>query len=271
MADVSDRREFPVLKYRQDQTSEVTDVVVAEFNLTIQVNGREFVTLLCTPRSLENLVVGFLCSEGLVQSRKDLQELTVDTEQRLARVRLPKEAESRLSGDVRKTVPTAGGKGHTPLDTASVEALAGNLGGSVSLRPANVVKLMARFSRRSQLFLDTGGVHSCALSDGSEILVFEDDIGRHNALDKVLGQAMLEDVALEDKVVLTSGRVSTEILAKVARRGIPAIISRSAPTSAAIEQAKALGMTLIGFARGDSFNVYSNFECLAEIPAPGER
>lgn len=268
---VSDRREFPILKYRQGQTSEVSDVVVAEYNLTIQVNGREFVTLLCTPRSLENLVAGFLCSEGLVQSRKDLQELSVDAEQRLARVTLPKEAESRLSWDVRKTVPTAGGKGHTPLDSGSIESLAGKLDAAVALNPANIVELMARFSRQSRLFLDTGGVHSCALSDGCEILVFEDDIGRHNALDKVLGQAMMEDTALDNKVVLTSGRVSTEILAKLARRGIPAIISRSAPTSAAIEQARALGMTLIGFARGDSFNVYSNFDCLSAIPAPGER
>jgi FdhD protein len=112
------------------------------------------------------------------------------------------------------------------------------------------------------LFLDTGGVHSCALSDGNQMLLFEDDIGRHNALDKVLGAAMMHGMSLKDKVILTSGRISTEILAKVARRGIPAIISRSAPTGAAIEQARALNMSLIGFARGRNFNVYTNFSCL---------
>ncbi len=82
-------------------------------------------------------------------------------------------------------------------------------------------------------------------------------------MDKILGHAMMNDVPLEDKIVLTSGRISTEIVAKVARRGIPVIVSRSAPTSAAIEQALALGMTLIGFARGSKFNVYTNFSCLA--------
>ena len=266
MAADSDRREFPVLRYRQGQISEVSDVVVAEYNLTIQVNGKEFVILLCTPRSLENLVAGFLFSEGVIQSRNDLQELSVDVARLLARVTLRKQAASTLSGDVRKTVPTAGGKGHTPLNTCEIQSLPGNMDGTFTIQPANVLEIMARFSRQSQLFLDTGGVHSCALSDGSEILVFEDDIGRHNALDKVLGHAMMVDMPLHDKVVLTSGRVSTEILAKVARHGIPAIISRSAPTSAAIEQAQALNMTLIGFARDDNFNVYSNFACL-DLPA----
>lgn len=262
---ISDRREFPVLKYRQGQTSEVSDVVVAEYNLAIQVNGKDFVILLCTPRSLEDLVAGFLFSEGVIQNRDDLQELTIDAAQQQARVTLGKTAASRLRDDqpfARKTVPTAGGKGHSTLDTNSIKTLTGNCDGSFSIQATKLLELMERFSGKSQLFFDTGGVHSCALCDGNELLLFEDDIGRHNALDKVLGHAMMQDMPLHDKVVLTSGRISTEILAKVARRGIPAIISRSAPTSAAIEQAQALGMTLIGFARGNNFNVYTNFSCL---------
>ncbi len=266
MVAVSDRREFPVLKYQQGRTSEVSDVVVAEYNLAIQVNGKDFVILLCTPRSLDDLVAGFLFSEGVIQSRNDLQELTIDMVQQQARVTLGKTAASRLSDDqpfARKTVPTAGGKGHSTLNTNSIESLSGNCDSNFSIQATKVLELMDRFNGRSQLFLDTGGVHSCALSDGNDMLLFEDDIGRHNALDKVLGQAMMQDIPLHDKIVLTSGRISTEILAKVARRGIPAIISRSAPTSAAIEQALALGMTLIGFARGSKFNVYTNFSCLA--------
>jgi FdhD protein len=265
MEAVSDRRKFPILKYRQGQTSEVSDVVVAEYNLAIQVNGKDFVILLCTPRSLDDLVAGFLFSEGVIQNRNDLQELSIDVARQQARVTLGTTAASRLSDHqpfARKTVPTAGGKGHSTLDTSSIEALAGNCDGSFSIQAAKILELMDRFSGKSQLFLDTGGVHSCALSDGNDLLLFEDDIGRHNALDKVLGHAMMHDMPLHDKIVLTSGRISTEILAKVARRGIPAIISRSAPTSAAIEQAQALGMTLIGFARGNNFNVYTNFSCL---------
>ncbi len=262
----NERREFPILQYRQGQINEVLDVVVAEYSLAIQVNGKDFVILLCTPRSLENLVAGFLFSEGIIQSRSDLQELTIDETQGQARVTLRNKNTSCLNSQklqTRKTVPTAGGKGHSALDATNLEALAGHCGNSFSIQAAKVLELMDHFSRKSQLFFDTGGVHSCALSDGNEILLFEDDIGRHNALDKILGHAMMHDMPLHDKVVLTSGRISTEIIAKVARRGIPAIISRSAPTSAAIEQARSLGMTLIGFARGSKFNVYTNFSCLA--------
>ncbi|MEZ4483378.1 MAG: formate dehydrogenase accessory sulfurtransferase FdhD [Syntrophotaleaceae bacterium] len=267
MEAISERREFPVLKYRQGKICEVSDVVVAEYNLAIRVNGKEFVILLCTPRSLEDLVAGFLFSEGIIQHRNDLKELTVDVARQEARVTLRKQDALRRRDEqpfARQTVPTAGGKGHSALNGHSIEALTGRCEGGFSIRATKVLELMERFSGKSQLFLDTGGVHSCALCDGNDILLFEDDIGRHNALDKVLGQAMMQDMPLQGKIVLTSGRISTEILAKVARRGIPAIISRSAPTSAAIEQAEALGMTLIGFARGGKFNVYTNFSCLEQ-------
>ncbi len=261
----SERREFPILQYRQGQISEVTDVVAAEYDLAIQVNGKEFITLLCTPRSLEDLVAGFLFSEGVIQHRDDLQSLTVDVDRKLAQVTLSNKDEFFLAGDklyAQKTVTTACGKGRSMLYVADFETLADRPDNTFTLRADSILGLMAEFNRKSQLFLDTGGVHSCALSDGNELLTFEEDIGRHNALDKILGHAMMNDVPLDDKIVLTSGRISTEIVAKVARRGIPVIVSRSAPTSAAIEQAQALGMTLIGFARGSKFNVYTNFSCL---------
>ena len=260
-----ERREFPILQYRQGQINEVTDVVAAEYDLAIQINGKEFITLLCTPRSLEDLVAGFLFSEGVIQHRDELEGLTVDVEQKLARVTLSNKAEFFLTGDklfAQKTITTACGKGRSMLYVADFETLAERPENTFTLQAEKVLGLMAEFNRKSQLFLDTGGVHSCALSDGSGLLSFEEDIGRHNALDKILGRAMMNDIPLENKIVLTSGRISTEIVSKVARRGIPVIVSRSAPTSAAIEQAQTLGMTLVGFARGSKFNVYTNFSCL---------
>lgn len=265
MAATNERREFPILQYRQGQISEITDVVAAEYDLAIQVNGKEFITLLCTPRSLEDLVAGFLFSEGVIHERDDLQSLSIDEERKLAEVTLRNKDAFILSGDklyAQKTVTTACGKGRSMLYVADFDTLAERLDNTFTLKADKVLALMTEFNRKSQLFLDTGGVHSCALSDGNELLSFEEDIGRHNALDKILGHAMMHDIALENKIVLTSGRISTEIVAKVARRGIPVIVSRSAPTSAAIEQAQALGMTLIGFARGSKFNVYTNFSCL---------
>lgn len=260
-----EQQEFSILQYRQGQIHQVTDVVAAEYDLAIQVNGKDFITLLCTPRSLENLVVGFLFSEGVIQSRDELESLSVDVERKQAQVTLENKDAFILAGDqlfAQKTVTTACGKGRSMLYLADFNDLADRIDGNFKFQAAHILELMAQFNRQSQLFLDTGGVHSCALSDGSGILVFEEDIGRHNALDKILGYAMLQDISLHDKMVLTSGRISSEIVGKVARRGIPAIVSRSAPTSAAIEQAQALGMTLVGFARGGKFNVYTHFDAL---------
>lgn len=265
MAAGREQQEFNILQYRQGQIRQVTDVVAAEYDLAIQVNGKDFITLLCTPRSLENLVVGFLFSEGVIQSRDELESLSVDVEGKQAQVTLENKDAFILAGDqlfAQKTITTACGKGRSMLYLADFNDLADRIDGNFKFQAGHILKLMAQFNRQSQLFLETGGVHSCALSDGAEILVFEEDIGRHNALDKILGYAMLQDISLRDKMVLTSGRISSEIVGKVARRGIPAIVSRSAPTSAAIEQAQALGMTLVGFARGSKFNVYTHFDAL---------
>lgn len=265
MAADREQREFDILQYRQGQIRRVTDVVAEEYDLAIKVNGKDFITLLCTPRSLENLVVGFLFSEGVIQSRDELESLSVDVERKLAQVTLENKDAFMLAGDqlfAQKTVTTACGKGRSMLYLADFGDLADRIDGNFTFQATHILDLMAQFNRQSQLFLDTGGVHSCALSDGSGILVFEEDIGRHNALDKILGYAMLQGISLHDKMVLTSGRISSEIVGKVARRGIPAIVSRSAPTSAAIEQAQALGMTLVGFARGGKFNVYTHFDAL---------
>ena len=121
---------------------------------------------------------------------------------------------------------------------------------------------MAKFSRSSDLFYATGGVHVCAICDNDGIIYFEEDIGRHNALDKVLGRALTEDMNLGDKMILTSGRISSEMLTKAVKMGITVVVSRSAPTSSAVHMARELNVILIGFAREKKMNIYSNFSSL---------
>ena len=101
-------------------------------------------------------------------------------------------------------------------------------------------------------------MHSAALCDNRDILVFAEDIGRHNAIDKIFGECILRDIPTDDRIVITSGRIPSEILLKVARRKIPIIISISAPTDLGVRLATDLGMTLIGFVRGKRMNVYTN-------------
>ncbi|MFH0931677.1 MAG: formate dehydrogenase accessory sulfurtransferase FdhD, partial [Candidatus Zixiibacteriota bacterium] len=120
-----------------------------------------------------------------------------------------------------------------------------------------IIKLMKEFEVKSSVFKSTGGTHSAALADKEKILLFKEDIGRHNAVDKILGESLIENIPWQDKLLISSGRVSSDILLKAGRAKINLIISRSAPTSLALELAQRLGITVIGFARGKRMNIYT--------------
>jgi FdhD protein len=128
---------------------------------------------------------------------------------------------------------------------------------------------MAEFRRRSELHRQTGGVHAAALADRNGLLVFREDIGRHNAVDKVIGAYLLAGNCFEDKLLLSSGRLSSEILHKAAACSVPILVSRSAPTDRCVALARERSITLIGFARGRRMNIYSRGERIAVAGADG--
>jgi FdhD protein len=130
----------------------------------------------------------------------------------------------------------------------------------VCYSPAHLLKVINELDATSYTFQQTGGVHSAGLADNRQLLFRYEDIGRHNAVDKVIGQAFLQQIDLSDKCLLLSGRIAAEILMKTARNGIPLILSRSAPTMMAVETAEKLGLTVVGFARGQRFNLYCQSE-----------
>ncbi|MGM0395652.1 MAG: formate dehydrogenase accessory sulfurtransferase FdhD [Bacillota bacterium] len=248
-----------IIKIKGKRRDTLIDQVIREYPLTIYLNEQEIITLLCTPENLEELAVGFLLSEGFIDDfdeiiKRDLDEekgtiyIEADIEERPLR--------EKLRG--KRTITSGCGKGtsfYNVLDSTKIRKIKE----IVEIYPGNVLQLMRDFNNKSTLFNDTGGVHSCALCNKEEILVHRDDIGRHNALDKILGWGHINGFDFGDKMVFTTGRISSEILIKVAKRGIPIVISRSAPTSLAVDLAKELGITLVGFARGDKMNIYTNF------------
>jgi len=130
------------------------------------------------------------------------------------------------------------------------------------ISPETVFRLIKDFQSRAVIFKETGGTHCAALARSAEILYFAEDIGRHNAVDKVIGQALLDGIELEDKVLLLSGRIAYDISVKAARGGIPICISRAAPTSAALEFGERTGLSIIGFVRGKRLNIYTHPERL---------
>jgi FdhD protein len=254
---VSEVERVPILRLTEAGKNTTDDVVVREFLLTIVLNNQELVTLLCSPKSLDYLAVGFLSSEGLLKSKEEIKKIMVDDRRGVARVET-EESNKQADEFLFKRLITSGcGRGasfHSATDVggqAKVES-------QVRISALEIFELVREFQHRSQIFRTTGGVHSAALCDTKSILVFSEDIGRHNAIDKIFGECILKDIPTDDRIIVTSGRVSSEILLKAAKRNIPLLISKSAPTDLGVKLANDLGVTLIGFVRGKRMNVYSN-------------
>lgn len=248
--------EVLLLKVRDGRVEETLDSVAAEGRITLSVNGEPLVSLLCTPRDLQAMAVGFLFSESLITDLQVLRSVTVVGDRvEIAAEHLPEDWRERIRVG---TLASGCGRGVTFSATRKGPASPRKSPGP-RLNTKQIGDLLKRFSRMSELFEKTGGVHSAALADESgQIRFFAEDIGRHNAVDKIIGQAVLEAVPLEDKILLSSGRVSAEIMGKVDRTAIPVLVSRSAPTCMAVMTAEDQGITLVGFARGSRMNVYSH-------------
>ena len=255
MADSIER--VPVRRITREDGKNIEDMVTRELPLTIIFNNRELVTLLCSPVDLRYLAVGFLASEGLIDHRDEIKDILADDRRGVVRVET-RDGKDPDPGLLAKRLITSGcGKGTAFYSAVDAKNRA-IIESGFSIAPGDVFTLVREFQNRSQLFQATGGVHSAALCDAGNILVFNEDIGRHNALDKVFGECLWEGIPTADRLVVTSGRVSSEILLKVVRRDIPVLVSRSAPTDLGVKLANDLGVTLVGFVRGERMNVYGH-------------
>ena len=246
---------FAILRVTEQGVREFEDIVATEFSLTIILNNRELVTLLCSPTKLDCLAIGFLSSEGLINSKDEIRKIIINDERGTVQVTIKEAGEPARDISFRRLIGSSGGKG-TNYSTAARVGWA-EIKSHLQISGPAVFALMEEFVQRSKVFKATGGVHSAALCDAKNILIFSEDIGRHNAIDKIFGECILRDVPTDDRIVITSGRVSSEILLKVAKRNIPMLISKSAPTNLGVKLAADLGVTLIGFVRGKRMNVYT--------------
>lgn len=246
-----------ITKYEGDTREVIEDVIVREYPVTLILNNEELVTMLCTPEKFDYLAIGFLMSEGLIASKDEIRLVIVDDIRGVVRVEI-KQDNPELKDAIFKRLITSGcGRGASFYNAADVRDRV-KIETDLRLTPGQVTSIMKEFQHRSELFKRTGGVHSAALTDGNEILIFSEDIGRHNAIDKIFGECTMKEIPLDDKVVVTSGRISSEILLKVARRKIPILISKSAPTNQGVKLAEELGITVAGFVRGSRMSVYAN-------------
>jgi len=246
-----------IQRVTKEGKKDTEDMVTRELPLTIILNNRELVTLLCSPTDLKYLAIGFLSSEGLVKGKDEIKKITVDDRRGVVRVETEEDKEFANELIFKRFITSGCGRGASFYSAADVRGQA-KVESRIGISALEVFSLVKEFQRCSRIYRMTGGVHSAALCNTTSIFVFAEDIGRHNAIDKIFGQCILEDIPTGEHMIITSGRISSEILLKVARRDIPVIISKSAPTDLGVRLANDLGITLIGFVRGKRMNAYTN-------------
>jgi FdhD protein len=242
-------------RFRNGEFSAVDDVVVEEVPLTLYANDQQVVTLLTLGENFLELALGFLRSEGFFKERGEV--LGWEEEPGAVRVRLSREVGAILRLLEKRTVTTGCGKGstfYTALDALQCRPVESK----ALFSAAALLARMHELEERSGLYRETGGTHNASLADAERTLLFRTDIGRHNAVDMIGGRLFLDGADVEEAALLTTGRISSEILLKAAKIGVPLLVSRSAPTALALRLAEQLGITVVGYVRGSRFNVYTH-------------
>ncbi len=237
------------IRKKEDKAfEEREDFVAVEKRLRVSLNRKEVISLYCTPLMIEELIIGLFFTEGILK-------------------KIPSEGMSIKYGeDITVNIPVT--KDILTEKNRTARCLGGitfnrkrkfkRIKSDFSIKIEVFKAIISEFQKKSELFRLTGCFHGAAISDSGKLIIFAEDIGRHNAVDKVIGYCLLKGIPFTEKIMLVSCRLSSEIISKCSRWGIPILASRAAPTDLAIAIAEQSGITLIGFMRGDSMNIYTN-------------
>ncbi|MCJ8006103.1 formate dehydrogenase accessory sulfurtransferase FdhD [Lederbergia wuyishanensis] len=251
--------ELNILKYEGNDLLETIDIAAVEYPLTIYLEDEEFATIVCSPTNIKELVIGFLASEGLIRNVDQISSIDIDEHRGYAYVYLKIKQSINKEFFSKRMIGSCCGKSrqfyfYNDANTAK------------TIMSRHTISINECFSLMKQLqecsidFQQTGGVHNAALCTNDNILFSYSDIGRHNALDKLYGHVLQHNITVKDKVIVFSGRISSEVILKISKIGGGILISKSAPTTLGIELAKDLGITVIGFVRKEKLNIYSHPE-----------
>ncbi len=244
-----------IKRYKDGNYEMLTDLVVREVSFTINIDDQRLVAIACLPENLPELAMGFLFSEGLVLNRGEI--ISSDYSQQNKEINYELQIPAERISSFFQTGEKTSGCGSTLSSALTGSRVAFP---KIRLDAESILRMMHQFQLNSTLFKQTGGVHSAGLVRYEKIAFSADDIGRHNAVDKVAGMALQQECSLQDFYLICSGRISSEIVKKCVRLGIPLIVSQSAATSEAIRLGWEYKIYLIGFARGKRFNIYTGFE-----------
>lgn len=246
-----------ISKFRDGHFHQIEDSIVKEFPLTIYVNGEEFATMVCSPTHFDEMVIGFLASEGVILFKKEISNLTINEDKGFAYVELHSKKVESQQHFSKRFIGSCCGKSRQFYFQNDARTAKTSMS-KTTITAQQCLNLMQDMQKNSQTFQSTGGVHNAALCTKDGLLVTRTDIGRHNALDKLYGYSLINNIPIRDKILVFSGRISSEILTKAAKIGVGIVLSKSAPTDLAISLAEDLNITAVGFIRGESFNIYSH-------------
>ncbi|WP_226527436.1 formate dehydrogenase accessory sulfurtransferase FdhD [Metabacillus niabensis] len=252
-----------IRKYSNGNLFDTTDNIVTEYPLTIFVNNVEFATMVCTPTHIKEMVVGFLASEGVIRFYREVESISIDEAAGYAYVKLYAEVTTNQQYYSKRFIGSCCGKSRQFYFQNDVKTSKTSMS-KQTLTPSQCISLMKEMQENSIVFQETGGVHNASLCTPEKMIICRSDIGRHNALDKLYGYSILNDIPVRDKIIVFSGRISSEVLVKTSKIGVGIVLSKSAPTDLAIKLADDLNITAVGFIRGTSFNVYSHPERIIE-------
>lgn len=262
--------------------------VIGETRWKLYINRQRWITFMCTPHNIHHLALGFMLAEGVIDGLDDVLQLKVYEApnqiywlapalglEKTLTMRGCEESvgvvDARVTGrpipDHSAKILTSGCSGGVTFASLSGEHPPLDVSGAPVVTPGQVFELMRELYRRAALYRKCGGVHTSALSGGQTLLAIAEDVGRHNTLDKVRGQCLLENVETEGRILLTTGRISSEMLTKARGMRVPVVVSRTSPTALAVELAAAWDITVIGYARGNQMNVYCGEERV-QLDAP---
>ncbi len=248
---------FPIRKFEDGRLVSASDRVITEMRVELDIGGMVKVGMLCLPQQLEALAIGFLLGEGILRS-EDVESVEVSIDGQEIHLRGDFDADAAEAIHRRWTWGTGCGGGGTSRDLDS--GAFAPVGAGPTMDAERLWQLSREFHGRTSLWRDTGGVHACALADAEGILLFAEDIGRHNAFDKIMGVAAMDGIDVGDKLMLATGRLTAEIVSKAVACGAPMLASRAAVTSLAIGAARRFGVTLVGFLRNRRMNVYTGYQ-----------
>lgn len=249
--------------HRKAGSRSVSGAVPVEEVVTLYLNGQALVRLMCTPTRLKALALGFLFNEALIDGMDEVAAIELCGDGRGIDAWLKRDVESPQLRAV-----TSGCSGGTTFE--DVSDVRHQIVSDRRIESGQVMALVKKLSGIADLYRRTGGIHVAALADPGEeepMVCVAEDVGRHNALDKIAGSCLRNGRSMANCVLLTSGRISAEMVNKAARMRVPIVISRTAPTSLAVRLAESWGLTLIGYARRGSFRAYT---CQTRVLAAGD-